>query len=619
MRKGACARTLSLSFLFLLALWGINKEKNQSRMYFVAGDRHGPSSFPIVDYPETRPLVKGEMDFNHYHKDEEILFFLRKWAEEFPDIISLYSVGKSFEGRDIWQVTITDKRTGKCTDKPGMYLEGGRHSQEVTTSEAALYFIWHILTNYDSDPEIRQLIETKSMYVRVRNNPDGAGLYLNTAQFNRSTVRPHDSDGDGLMDEDPPDDLDGDGFCRQMRKKVAPGTGDYIIDPKDKSGRLMKFVGAGRGDYRIYAEGLDDDGDGLYNEDGIGGLDLNRNYPHNWRPEPGREHTNRGWTQLGAGEYPLSESETRSVVLFLLQHPNIAVGQSLDTKGPMILRGPSTSKSEESIPVEDLKYFRHFDEMGRRITDYPIAGDIYWDIPNRMKEIFDGLTEFERMGRPLFGMHCEFGYFQFGAIWYGNELWNAGRAIDYDGDGVFTFLEALRWNDEALQGRGFKDWTAFDHPQLGHVEIGGFDPKFFWQNPPPEFLEEWVRKEALFNLYLAKSLPQVEIVSADARADIKESAYQIRAVFKNSGFLPTSLEMARKIKIVRPDWAEITFLSEGIMLIEGLTRVDLGYLDPGEKKEVIWRVLTESHGEKNVEISIHSTRGGVKKKIIELN
>jgi murein tripeptide amidase MpaA len=619
MRKTALGRILFPVLVVLLSLRGPAEEREWPRLYVVGGERHGTSAFPRVDYPETRPRVEGEMDFAHYHKDEEVLFFLKKWAREFPDLVRLYSVGKSFEGRDIWQVTISNTATGEDIDKPAMYLEANRHSQEVTTAESALYFIWHILEHYGRDPEITRLVDSKALYVRVRNNPDGADLYLNTAQINRSTVRPHDSDGDGLLDEDPPEDLDGDGFCYQMRKKVRPGEGDHAIDSEDKSGRLMKQMGRGKGDYRVYTEGVDNDFDGRFNEDGIGGIDLNRNYPENWRPEPGRDLTGRGWTQLGAGDYPLSETETRSVVLFLLSHPNISVGQSLDTKGPMILRGPSTSRSRESVPDEDLKYFLHFDEMGRRITGYRIAGDIFWDIPNRMKEIFDGLKGFREEGRPLFGQHVEFGYFQFGALWYGNEIWSAGRVKDYDGDGVFSPLEVLRWNDEELQGKGFKNWVRFHHPQLGEVEIGGYNPKFFWQNPPPEFLEEWARNEALFNLQLALSLPQVDIHEADAHALAdNKNVFEITAAFTNVGFLPTSLEMARRVKIVKPDRAGIKLLQQGMELIEGAETVELGHLRSGEKKEARWRVRVEGGGEKSVEISIHSTRGGVREKIVFL-
>ena len=615
-------RMFGLAALVLVAglgsLWTA-EEKKAPPMYTVSGERHGVSFFPRVDYPETKPKVEGEMDFSHYHTYAEVVSFLKAWAKDHPDIVDLYSVGKTFEGRDIWQITITSKATGKDTDKPALFLEGNRHSGEVTAAESALYFAWYIITQYGADPEITRLVDSKALYVKVKNNPDGSELYLNTAQSNRSSVRPHDSDGDGLVDEDPSEDLDGDGFCYQMRQKVEPGKGEFILHPDDKTGRMMKRIGKDKGDYKVYSEGLDNDGDGKYGEDGIGGLDLHRNYPENWRPEPGLDLTGRGRTQLGAGAYPLSEPETRAVVLFLLQHPNVSIGQTMDTAVPMHLRPPSTSRSEESMFPGDLALYRHFDELGKKITGYPYAGDVFWDFAKATSDYREGDEEEEEPGgRPLFGHSPDFGYFYYGAIWYGDELWSGGKVVDYDKDGKISDLEVLRWNDEALGGKGFKNWERSVHPQLGEVEIGGFNPKFFRQNPPASVLEDWAKKEALFNLMLAKSLPQVKIVSVDVRPVKKEpGVLEVVAVFTNEGFLPTALEMAERVKIVNPDRAEISFTDKEMTLVGGKKAIELGKLKSGEKKEACWKVKPEKAGVE-AEVSILSTRGGVARQKIKV-
>jgi hypothetical protein len=604
-------------------------EAKPSRMYTVAGQRHGVSFFPRVDYEAARPKVKGQMDFAHYHTYGEVVEFLRKWEKDYPNVVSLYSVGQSFEGRDIWQITITNKSTGPDTDKPAFYIEGNRHSGEVTAAESALYFAWYVLTKYGQDPTITALVDTKAIYVRVKNNPDGSELYLNTAQSNRSTVRPHDDDGDGLLDEDPPEDLNGDGLIQQMRQKVADGRGEWTIDPEDKSGRLMKRVGPGKGNYKVYGEGVDNDGDGRFNEDGIGGLDLHRNYPENWRPEPGADLTGRGWTQGGAGEFPLSETETRAVVLFLLDHPNVSIVQTMDTSVPMHLRPPSTSRSEDSMLPEDLKIYQYFDREGKKITGYPYAGDVYWDYANAGRENRDTRAMAAEMGFemprepqgfPLFGHSPDFGYFQYGAVWYGDELWNGGRMKDYDGDGRVTDLENLRWLDENLPGKYFKPWMKFAHPQLGDVEIGGFDPKFFRQNPPPEILEEWAAKEARFNLLLAESLPQVRIVSTDVRPVKKEpGSYEIVAVVANDGFLPTALEMAKRVKIVRPDTVVVKLSGQGAELARDVrARQEIGSLKSGERKEVRWKVKAAGEGAA-AEVTVLSTRGGVARRTVKIS
>ncbi|HOW86008.1 MAG TPA: M14 family metallopeptidase [Candidatus Aminicenantes bacterium] len=631
LRLGAAAALAAALIIGLAAQeYGPPGRRQESKLpptYTVGGVRHGISYFPKTDYAFTKPKRAGDIDFAHYHTYDEVAAILRKWAADYPNLVDLYSVGKSFEGRDIWQITITNKATGKDTDKPAMFLEGNRHSGEVTAAESALWFAAHVLGGYGQDPALTALVDTKALYVRVKNNPDGSEMYLNTAQSNRSTVRPFDDDRDGLLDEDPPEDLDGDGFILQMRKKVEPGKGTMIVDPADPSGRLMKRVGAGKGDYLTYPEGLDNDGDGRTNEDGIGGLDLHRNYPENWRPMPGRDLTGRGFTQGGAGEYPLSEPETRAVFSFLLEHPNVSIGQTMDTTVPMLLHGPSTSRMSESMFPEDMKIFHYFDEQGKRITGYPDAGDTYWDYANLGRDDRERralAAEFgfeipaEPRGEPLFGHSPDFGYLYYGAVWYGDELWNGGRVKDYDGDGRMTELESLRYIDEELGGRYFKPWTKFVHPTLGQVEIGGFNPKFWRQNPPVELLEEWIAKEARFNLFLAKSLPQVKVVSAEVRQVRKEpGTIEIVAFFTNEGYLPTALKMADRVKIVRPDAASIR-LPEGAELAGAAARQDLGFLRQNEKKEVRWKIKVKPGTSGEAEVSISSTRGGTARTTVKI-
>src|SRR5690606_31885762 len=123
--------------------------------------------------------------------------------------------------------------------------------------------------------------------------------------------------------------------------------GNAIVDTMDAKGRLMRRVRMGEGDYILEQEGIDNDKDGRINEDGVGGLDLHRNYPYNWKPM--QEATGRGYTQFGAGEYPLSEPETRAVYIWQLTHPNISVTNSMDTSVPMHLRGPSSCEEEECV------------------------------------------------------------------------------------------------------------------------------------------------------------------------------------------------------------------------------------------------------------------------------
>jgi len=550
---------VSGTFLISAILYGqsgsqqssLSSERSDSRVenYTLSGFRHGVSFFPKVEFKSVQYVAEDTLAFDKYHSMEVFYTWLRRWAEMYPELIDLYEVGKSYEGRPILQMTLTNKKTGKDIDKPAAFFEGGRHSGEVTASECVLWLAKYLLDSYGKDPDVTHILDTKTIYLRPLNNPDGHNLYLNTAQSNRSTVRPEDNDRDGLLDEDSPDDINGDGVILTMRWKDEK-EGTYILHPKDSTGRIMQRVPAGEGIYRTSSEGLDNDGDGRVNEDGIGGLDLHRNYPENWRPQS--EETDRGFTQGGAGEYPLSETETRTVVLFLLSHPNVYVVNSMDTSVPMHLRPPSTSSSDERMYPEDLEWYKRFDEIGKKITGYERAGDVYSDYGN---------------GNPLFGHGPDFGYWYFGSIWYGDEIWNRARNKDYDEDGTIDQIEVLRWDDEENDSLGFFNWKTAKHPLYGEIEIGGFDPKFFSQNPPVKHLEPWVKNEALFNLEMTRSLPELSWDSFKVKKlksyKTDSTDYQLEISFKNIGILPTALKQAHLVKIVRKDRVVLEFDTTG--------------------------------------------------------
>jgi hypothetical protein len=419
------------------------------------------------------------------------------------------------------------------------------------------------------------------------------------------------------LDEDPPEDLNGDGIILQVRYRPRPGTDDrptMVVDERDSSGRIMRRARADEeAVWVVTREGLDSDGDGRQDEDGIGGLDLHRNYAENWRPMPGRDRTGRGYTQGGAGEHPLSEIETRSVVVWLLENPNVSVVNSMDTRVPMHLRPPSTSPGHERMYPEDLALYEYFDSVGLSITDYGRAGDVFHDYGAR------GSTD-PMAGRPLFGHGPDWGYWYYGSIWYGDELWGGVSWGDLNEDGEVDEIDALLWDDAENQGRAFTEWTAFHHPTLGEVETGGFHPKFYSQNPPIAALEEWAEKQALFNLAMAKHLPLLEMEDVRIQQGETEgelTTYEIEATWRNSGGLPTALRQARLVKVVREDRAALEFdesLTTGenpAVRVVGVRSVDAGWIDPGETAAATFEVQVRGSGGIEGTVRVLSTRGGV--------
>jgi hypothetical protein len=146
----------------------------------------------------------------------------------------------------------------------------------------------------------------------------------------------------------------------------------------------------------------------------------------------------------------------------------------------------------------------------------------------------------------------------------------------------------------------------------------GFNPKYWRQNPPVELLEEWIVKEAKFNLLLYKSLPLVKVQGAILRPAKKEKGiYELAVTVSNEGFLPTALKMADRVKIVRPDNVTVG-LPSGLELVGGRARQDIGYLQGGQKKEVVFKVKMTKPVTEEVEVTYSSTRGGVEKKKVKV-
>ncbi|MFC1552016.1 M14 family metallopeptidase [Candidatus Latescibacterota bacterium] len=563
-------------------------------------------------YAETQLIQKGVLDFSHYHTYDEIMYFLEKWGNDYPDLIEYSSSGKSFEGRDIPLVILTNKKTGKDTDKPAMLIDSNVHGMELITSESAFWMLNYLIQQYNKDESITSLIDTKALYFRIMNNPDARELTLQTPYSLYYSVRPYDDDRDGLLDEDPRDDLNDDGYVTMMRKKVGTNNGNFIQDPRDTSGRIMRRVQEGNGDWMILSEGIDNDGDGKYNEDGIGGINLSLNHPGVWKPN--RRN----------GEFPLSEPETRGLYLFISTHHNISIIHTMHSMAADHVHSTATS--------EDQIFYEYFDREGKLITGYDSAGDSYdWSMERKLTNppLFDNhlrppvyIPDWtikpdafpQKEKGMLIRSTADHGYLNLGTIWYADELYaKYGNSIDYDKNGLFDDFDGLRWNDDACGGKGFIDWEKYRHPVLGDIEIGGFKLKFFGQNPLPEFLDEWCEKEAMFNIFLAQHLPQVEITTINVKPLKEKHMFNITVKYTNTGYLPTALEQAKKMNIVERDKVMLTFDSSiRHNIIVNNNNISMDWISKDEIKTA--QINVKLNGVSSVKCNVHviSIRGGHK-------
>ncbi|MBM3297776.1 MAG: hypothetical protein FJY83_09290, partial [Candidatus Aminicenantes bacterium] len=225
------------------------------------------------------PARSVDLSFDRFYDHAELTRSLKALERAHPSLLKVKSIGKSYEGRDIWVAVLTSPEGGPVERKPGYYIDGNIHGNEIQGGETALYAVWHLLKNYGKTDLATRLLDERVFYVVPTMNPDSRDYYIHRASdpnSPRSGLVPYDSDRDGLADEDGPDDLDGDGSITQMRKRDPNGT--HRAHPEDP--RIMIPVKPGeKGEWILLGqEGIDNDGDGLVNEDGPGGYDMNRNY-----------------------------------------------------------------------------------------------------------------------------------------------------------------------------------------------------------------------------------------------------------------------------------------------------------------------------------------------------
>ncbi len=500
--------------------------------------------------------------FDRYYRYDELAGLLHAWAAAHPSLMRLDSIGKSHEGRDLWLATLTRFADGIDRDKPGFWVDGNLHAPELAGSSACLYLIHALLNGYGSTPDITRCLETRVFYICPRINPDGAEWALaDTPRIIRSSTRPYPYDEaplGGLARED----MDGDGRILSMR--IPDPDGAWKVSDQDRRLLVPREPAESGGQYyRLLPEGRLEDYDGrlIHLQPTKEGLDLNRNFPAGWRNES---------LQKGAGPYPASEPEVRAAVQFISDHPNICGGVAFHTYSGVLLR-PLSYRDDNELPPEDLWTYRKLGDKGTALTGYPAAA-AYHEFRYHPKEIITGALD-------------DWLYEEQGVIAWTVEIWSpqreAGidnyRYIDWYRDHpVEDDLKLLEWNDDILEGKGFIDWYPYDHPQLGRVELGGWDPLFSFWNPPPRLLEQEVARFPQWLVWHALLSPELSLdISTQALGD---GGYLLRAVVSNRGWLPTYItKQALDKKLVRGTVCEID-LPSGATLLQGQRRVDLGQL-----------------------------------------
>ena len=497
----------ALLLLTLLINPGVNAQ-NEDHFYRAAGSPGNP---------------KVQASWNKYYTNKGIADICSRLAKEHPNLVTVESIGKSVQGRDILLLTITDRKTGEPGTKPAFWIDGNIHSIELQGTEMALYTAWYMCEMYSENVFIRELLQDKTFYIAPTINPDSREYFTSTGVPPRSGLAPRDNDRDGLVDEDGYDDLNNDKTITQMRRKNPDG--NYIEDPKDKR-RLLRVASGEKGEYEILGyEGIDNDGDGLVNEDGPGGYDGNRDWGFNWEPN---------YVQGGADKYPFTFPENQAVRDFTTRHRNITGAQSFHNSGGMLLRGPS-------IRGGGAEVYGREDEMA--MTTIGKKGELI--IPGyKLLIIWQDLYT-------VYGGELDWWHGAMGCFVFSNELWtpylmfNDTTHVDqYEFDRLLLFEDA------------FIPWQKINHPVYGEIETGGFN-KNFGRLHPGFLIESDAHRNAAFCIYNAWQSPKLEITKLQVKK-LSGGLNEVTATIENKRLLPTHSASNLRYKIDPPDIISIS-------------------------------------------------------------
>lgn len=584
-------------------------------------------------------------------------------------------IGESHGGETINVLTLG--RGADVEDRPAMLIVAGLDGDVPVTSRVAMHVAQRLL-EAETDSEAGTILDRYTVHVAPIMNPDGLAAFQTDPRIeHRGNLRPVDDDRDGEVDEDGPEDINGDGLITMMRQLHPKG--EYLPDPAEP--RLMKKAESHKGEkplFRLFVEGIDNDGDEEYNEDGPGFVDINRNFMHGYK-----EHDS------GTGPYQLSEPESRGLIDFVLEHPRIGI-VVVYGRHDNVVKTPKGDKKDETgrAPVDlhkdDVAIYKQLGEKYREMTE--------------IKEVPDEAAD---------GAFFAWAYAQHGVPSFAVRVWNRPEVKKKDdkkdetkkdddkkeedkaGEEATTddkpepagppqteapaptdeSAEApeevptppdpavddeavpenihdpelppestdepapavkpadtekaeaapveeppkkedessnkdkdekkkpepadkeaaawLKYSDEQRAGEGFIPWTAFTHPQLGEVEIGGFVP-FFQTTPPEDLIDGIVENQLAFVVDLIERFPQVSFEPAKVQR-LAQGVYEIRTALRNDGYFPTAMAMGRENRRVRPIVVTLDLPLEEILGGNRLERV--WSLDgSGGRSELRWLV-----------------------------
>ena len=507
-------------------------------------------------------------------------------AKKFPQYLKAKVLTKTVTGKDVWMLTLG---TGETQMKPAIAVIGGVDGKHLLGVEMALGFAEKLMA-LPAD-SLKKILSTQTYYVFPNMSPDATEQYFGKVKYERSgNGTATDDDRDGKVNEDGYDDLDGNGKITWMR--VLDPTGTYKLNPEDNRSLVLADAAKGEtGKYKLLREGIDNDKDGAFNEDGDGGISFNRNSSYNFKN-----------FVAGAGEYAVSEKENRALFDFLFDASNVYA---------LVSFGPANNLSTPVV----------FNPMG--ISKRIITGWYDQDAKANalVSEKYNKITGTKDAPKvtPESGDFSQWGYFHYGRLSFSTPGWWVPKARPDTAkkEKAFSIEDAvpayLRW--AATQGitNTFTEWKAVNHPDFPGqtVEVGGLDP-YVLINPPYKLVDPIVSKHTNFILALSAMAPSIDLVGVQTEK-VGEGLTRIRMKVMNAGILPTLTKVGEKSYFLKKISVRMTLASGQSVLsgrqyqtldaIPGRDFTELSWLIKGSGKVAVY-AGSPSSGNKTVDLTL---------------
>ena len=580
------------------------------------------------------------------------------------EAVTTTTIGYSGGGVPIQCMQIAREGDVPIDARSAILLVAGIDGDHLLGTEVAIDIVTSVLA-MDAESS-KPLLETHKLYVIPQVNPDAASFYFNPIQnAQRRNLTPSDNDHDGVKDEDGVEDLNGDGLITMMRVPdlekathlVDPDEPRLNITPKPLEGKVASFV--------LYSEGIDNDGDGDYNEDGLGGVDLNKNFMHGYQ-----------FHGDGAGHWQLSESESKALAEFVLSHQEIAsiivYGQHDTLSKPFVENGKDMAGAPKKLAEEDVELYKIISEKFVELTALKDVEQPNWDgsfvawsyaqygVPSfstslwsrpKVEDTKEDTKEVDKESKDskepsedstqneeltpsgvgdisqetmdeLFEAAVAAGYIDGGETreettptleeteMYCKMMGIEIKRVKNSKDKKNSTSEEAKWleySDNQHEGTGFIEWKPFDHPQLGTVEIGGWVP-YFKTLPPTDAIEAITEKQAKFVIDIASRLPKVRI-SAPIVTKLSNGLWEVKVAVINDGWFPTGTAMAKKNKRARPFVVRLDVPNESI--VSG-RKVNLIWALDGKGTRKWYKWILQGKPNEKVDLTLYSEKFGTK-------